>query len=448
MNETGTWRPLLTEDDEPELTRQVWEAVRAVGEALREPGEGEIPTAGGGQADEAVLAQLNGANLSTGNAGLSLFFTYLAQATQDDAWADLAAERIDRALAAVALHPIGAGFYGGFAGVAWVLQHLQGRLFEPGEGGDGEAAPGDTEEALLKLLEGDSWGSDYDLIGGLAGFGVYALEALPSAGARAVLERVLHHLEALARERPEGLTWHTAPQLLPPHQRQLYPDGYYNVGVAHGVPGIAGLLAGMAAAGIEPERTGRLLAGAVSWVLAQEGESEIGRCFPHFSAPGLPGGEGAGPGQASRLAWCYGDPGIAAVLLAAARAAGREDWEEHAVATALRSAARPLASSQVRDVGLCHGTAGLAHLLNRLHQATGRPELAAAARDWVRRTLEMRQPDGVAGFTCWDTAKGGWWPERGFLTGAAGVGLCLLGTVSPIEPAWDRAILTALSPKA
>jgi hypothetical protein len=429
------------------LTRQAWEAVRAVAEALNQPGEGEIPTAGPGQPDEAVRAQLYGAGLSSGNAGLALFYTYLAQITQDDAWADAAAERIDRALEAVAHHPIGPSLYGGFAGVGWVLEHLQGRLFEPEEG---EETGGETTQALLQLLDGDAWGSDYDLIGGLVGFGVYALEALPAPEARALLGRILDHLEALAEERPDGLTWFTDPRLLPPHQRQLYPEGYYNVGVAHGVPGIVGLLAGMAAAGVEPERTGRLLEGGVSWVLAQEGESEIGRCFPHFSAPGLSGGGvggGAGPGQASRLAWCYGDPGIAAVLLLAARAAGRADWEERAVATALRAAARPFAVSQVRDVGLCHGTAGLGHVFNRLHQATGRPELATAARDWFRRTLEMRQPEGVGGFLCWDTAKGGWWPERGFLTGAAGVGLCLLGAVSAVEPAWDRALLSAVPAK-
>ena len=446
MNDAGTWRPLFGEGDE--LSGPIWEALDAVAVALSQPAAGEIPVAGAGQPDEAVLAQLYGAGLSSGNAGLSVFYTYLALVTQDDRWADDATACLDRALEAVALHPMGASLYGGFAGVGWVLEHLQGRLFEPEEDeGDG-GGTGETAEALLRRLEGDAWAADYDLIGGLVGFGVYALEALPAPAARALLVRILDHLEAQARERPDGLAWFTDPRLLPPHQRQLYPEGYYNVGVAHGVPGVAGLLAGMAAAGVEPERTGRLLEGAVSWLLAQEGESEIGRCFPHFSAPGLTGEAGAGPGQASRLAWCYGDPGIAAVLLLAARAAGRADWEERAVAVALRAAARPFAASQVRDVGLCHGAAGLGHVFNRLHQATGRPELAAAAREWFHRTLEMRQPEGVGGFLCWDTAKGGWWPERGFLTGAAGVGLCLLAAVSAVEPLWDRAILAAVRPKA
>lgn len=32
----------------------------------------------------------------------------------------------------------------------------------------------------------------------------------------------------------------------------------------------------------------------------------------------------------------------------------------------------------------------------------------------------------------------------GFLTGAAGIGLALLGAVSPVEPSWDRLLLCSV----
>ncbi len=70
--------------------------------------------------------------------------------------------------------------------------------------------------------------------------------------------------------------------------------------------------------------------------------------------------------SAARLAWCYGDPGIAASLMAAAGAAGRPDWYRVAVDVACRAAARDLALAGVKDSGICHGAAGLAHIFNRL----------------------------------------------------------------------------------
>ena len=45
----------------------------------------------------------------------------------------------------------------------------------------------------------------------------------------------------------------------------------------------------------------------------------------------------------------------------------------------------------MRDAGLCHGAAGLAHLYNRMFQASRDERFAAAARCWFQRTLELRQ---------------------------------------------------------
>ncbi len=47
--------------------------------------------------------------------------------------------------------------------------------------------------------------------------------------------------------RDEGVTWHTAPELLVTWQREQAPTGYYNLGVAHGVPGAIAMRGAMAA---------------------------------------------------------------------------------------------------------------------------------------------------------------------------------------------------------
>src|SRR5437868_6514647 len=79
--------------------------------------------------------------------------------------------------------------YGGAAQLGWVIAHLT----------DGEAADtmcGRIDAALDEQLAGP-WNGDYDLISGLTGIGVYALER--GEPGRAIATRVLDHLEALAR---------------------------------------------------------------------------------------------------------------------------------------------------------------------------------------------------------------------------------------------------------
>jgi hypothetical protein len=152
-----------------------------------------------------------------------------------------------------------------------------------------------------------------------------------------------------------------------------------------------------------------------------------------------------------RLAWCYGDLGIAATVAVAAQGARRTDWRGTAHEIARAAARRPPAASGVIDASLCHGAAGVAHLFNRLYQESGDPELGEAARRWLHRALAFRRPGrGIGGFRTWEAqadGSGSWYDDAGFLAGAAGTGLALLAAVSPVEPAWDRALLLSLRPE-
>jgi hypothetical protein len=283
---------------------------------------------------------------------------------------------------------------------------------------------------------------EYDLIGGLAGLGVYALERLPRPTARVLLERVVDRLAELAEEMEEGSAWFTPPERLPEWQRELHSRGNYNLGVAHGLPGVVPVLAGACAAGVAVERARPLLESSVKWLLARRLPAGAGSCFAGSYAPW----EDPSP---TRLAWCYGDLGIAASLLVAARAVGEAAWEGEAIAIARGCAARAQEASGVIDAGICHGAAGAAHLFNRLYQATGDPAFRDAAVAWIEQVLAYRQPGkGVGGFEMWVVGEGeelAWRSDPGFLTGSAGVGLALLAAATPVEPEWDRILLADMA---
>jgi lantibiotic modifying enzyme len=334
---------------------------------------------------------------------------------------------------------MGTGLFAGFPGVAWVLEHLQNRFLEDGEEDPGEEIAG----AVHRVLGLSPWEREHDLMSGLAGLGIYALERLPRPWAEESLRLAVRRLaETAERVEDGGTAWRTPGERVPEDRRDLFPDGYFAVGVAHGLAGIAGFLASALEAGIGEARP--LLDGTVSWLLRHRLPPESGAVFSYEIAPGV-------EPRPSLPGWCWGDPGTLAVLMGAARRAGEPAWEREVVAMARDAAVRSLGGDNVRDASLCHGSAGLGHLFNRLFQATGEPDLAEAALHWFGRTLELRRPgEGVGGFLAWendDQLKLGWCAEPGFLTGAAGVGLALLAAATPVAPDWDRILLLSIPPK-
>jgi lantibiotic modifying enzyme len=418
---SGAWQPLL---DGTERERAL-EAVQAIADRLR---AGLLPSASRGLADDPSLAD--------GAAGLAVLFTYLAKArpgVEDEA---VARRWLDRAVHAVSEAAVEASLFSGLTGIAWSAAHLQQHF--PGLGM--ESINDEIDEVLLEHLARSPWPDTYDLISGLVGFGVYALERGPHPRAIACLDRVVDHLAEMAERRSEGSTWETRSEWLPPEVREKRPPRYYDLGLAHGIPGVIALLGRVCAAGVAVARARPLLQEATRWLMVQR--AMVGTAgFPYHSPPDPP----AAP---ARLAWCYGDPGIAAALLLAARCAAEPSCERAALAVARRAADRPPDEAGVVDAALCHGAAGLGHLFNRLFQATGEPWLRQAAQSWFQRTLEMCHPVRDS----FGVRKGG--PNAslegtdypGFLTGDAGIALALLAAATPIEPAWDRVLLVSIPP--
>lgn len=469
-----SWQPLLTGSLAERARQAVDEIAAALAPApapaagpdrrpdvLADP-EGTVAETGDPLAAPDVFAAADASlfnpTLAGGAAGAALFFAYRAGrgggagAAGDS---DAAAILLERCTEALATMPLAPDLYGGFSGVAWTAEHLYGPRFA--SAATPEVAEDDAEDplaeidaALVRYLDRSPWTADYDLIRGLAGFGVYALERLPRPSAIACLTRIVDRLAETAEHGPQGTTWHTAPELLPDWQRATFPRGYYNLGVAHGVPGVIAMLAAAAAAGRlgaagDPAaaalggRARSLGEGAVRWLLAQQPPAGNASRFGATFSPET-------PPQRSRLAWCYGDPGIAAALLVTARARGDAALEQLAIELALEADNRPAETSGVRDAGLCHGSAGLAHLFNRMYQETGEPRLATISRRWFEHALDFRQPGlGLAGYRAFqvedDAVTESWRADPGLLEGVAGIGLALLGGLGDFEPSWDRILM-------
>jgi hypothetical protein len=171
----------------------------------------------------------------------------------------------------------------------------------------------------------------------------------------------------------------------------------------------------------------------VSWLLnaVPDGLPRFGTSWP------------ADPDEFKRMGWCYGDPGVAGVLLRASRTLRSTELEQEALALLERVAA-PLATRGVPDACFCHGAAGLAHIYNLAFQRTGSTLMRDQARRWLAEVLRLRTPGtGIAGYRFLKADDDGtrWAPDATLLSGAAGVALVLLAAVEDEEPAWQALYL-------
>jgi len=393
---------------------------------------------------ERALAARPRPGLEGGRAGLAVLARYLAKAGIPS-FAEVAERELG---GAIELVEGGAGtgleLLPGLFGVGWATEHLA-------EGGDDEDGNEGIDELLLDALDGPSpFGGRLEHHTGAVGAGLYALERGPQPIAVQCVARIVDWIERAAERDGPKIRWRRPPDTLLPDQVPLYPNGLFDLGLGHGAPGLIAFLADAHAAGVARDRTRALACGAVAWLLdqrlpedaiarfgyvgEQQGPVQVAR--GHVRSTVLQGAEPA------RLGWCYGDVGIALVLDLAGRAFSRPDFCDEALAVARKAAARPPETSGVVDAGLCHGAAGIGHMLLRLHRASGDAGLGEAARTWFRRALAMRKAEGgIGGYTfvvpSRDLRRMVEAPDPGLLNGGLGVALALLAASSDVEPRWD-----------
>ncbi|HEU5057735.1 MAG TPA: lanthionine synthetase LanC family protein [Kofleriaceae bacterium] len=383
------WSPILAGAEE----QRAWRALELLVEALREP-----PTDGG----EVSLAR--------GEAGVALFFGYLARVTGRRDLVQLAQDRLGVAIDRVIADPPHPFLFGGITGVAWVAEHLASMGPDPG----GDDPHEEIDRMILELLDNPLESVRFELVRGVAGFAVYALERLPRPSAAAALERVVDALAEMAD--PQSGRWFTGPQRMPTGGRARHPDGYVSLGVGHGMAGPIAVLAAACAHGVGAARARPLALRALDALWA---ERRPGAGDGELSLPVL-----AGQSEPARPGWCHGDAGAGAALLAAPIDAA---WRGRALDLCRRAARQPPSGD---DPALSQGAAGLGHLFHRCHAATGEPLFLTAARAWYGRALDLLDPAAA----------------RGGLLEGAGIGLALLAATTRIAPAWDRALLLSIRP--
>lgn len=370
--------------------------------------------------------------LFNGKTGEALFFMYYSRYTDNEVYYDLALERIEESLESIDKGYYSHTYANGLAGVFWALNHFIEQDFI----NDSVRESMSPFDQYLgdKMLEYIAKG-EFDFLHGALGVALYFLKRRKcNPGLDSYLEQLVEGLHNCSIEIDiNTIKWHSSFS-----NEDGEPEP--NICLSHGMSSIAIMLAKFIKANIAVKCAAPLLHRTVNYILSQEIDStQYISCFPTTSLERHP------QQLTSRIAWCYGDLGVGMALYQAGQAANVNRWYEKGMEVLKYSCSRQdLHINKVHDAGLCHGTAGIAHIYNRLYIDTALPIFKRAALYWYHKTLSFgKDQNGVAGFKPYfpDVIVDAKDFQRGFLMGISGIGLSLLHSVSDIPPAWDECLL-------
>ncbi len=269
----------------------------------------------------------------------------------------------------------------------------------------------------------------YDLISGITGIGLYGLICLEQERFVRFSEEIVRLLIRLAQGLKVGERsvpgWYlpSEMQFLEEDRRQ-YPQGNFNLGLAHGIPGVLGFLALALEKGICLDGQKEAIESISHWL--QKKQKKL--CWP-----GKISWEEEISGElksySSRDAWCYGTPGVASALYFAGKVLKNKAWIDQAL-----FAMRSVYDRSPEEWGLfsptfCHGLSGLLLMSHLMAKREGDAKLQSHVKELQARVWDFYRPETPFGFPDFErTKKGGYASlnKAGVLEGGAGVLLTLL----------------------
>jgi len=365
-----------------------------------------------------------------GKPGLSILYFYYSKVFQIEKYSDLALNCISEIFEEIQNGFSYHTFAGGLAGIGWTVEFLEQNGFLDC---DTNETLGELDEYLYQMMIKEFKLANYDYLHGASGIALYFLSRKSFSKSKQYLSDYIDNIEQLSEADGDIFKWFSMVDTGADEKEKVY-----NLSLSHGISSLITILSKIYTLEIKKEKTFKLLNGAVNYLLSNEQDyKQYGSYFPNWISKQHSTGK-------SRLAWCYGDLGISTALWHASQSLKNKTWEEKAIEVLLHTAKRmDLAKNSVNDAGLCHGSAGVAHIFNRMYNNTGMEEFNETATYWYDQTLRMAMhKDSFSGYKAYRTKEnGGWYEDFGFLEGITGIGLTLMSAISDIEPRWDEILL-------
>jgi lantibiotic modifying enzyme len=373
--------------------------------------------------------------LLSSTCGISLFLFYSGKYFNNATYFNKGSEYLNAIFNSIPDHPsVHHTFCSGLSGFGWTFNHLADTEFIEGT----EDQISEMDDLVFEAALNDIDRLVYDYLHGAVGVGFYfVMKRSISKKQEGYLQQLIDRLYEIRIEVDDGMTWKDYFSLSEEEKNSGITR--YNLGLAHGIPGIIIFLSKCYEKGIHTALTKKMIEGAMRFILSNKVHptTAIESFYPSWIDTDKE------LNRNSRLAWCYGDLGIAAGFWQAGKSLNNETWKTESMEIMLHaSKRRDLPKNGVLDAGICHGTSGIAHLFNRFYFETKMQVFKETADYWIDETLKMAyHPDGPAGYKSWHGKDQEWVDRHSILDGIAGIGLVLLSHLSEEEPKWDNCLL-------
>lgn len=277
----------------------------------------------------------------------------------------------------------------------------------------------------------------YDLISGAVGIGTVALHLSSDPRWNQISTEIADSLAARILQVPEGEVGnalYSHQTSLPEHHRNHYPNGYQNLGLAHGTAGVIGFLSRFLRIHEANNSTEEVSIALRRLVGLHLRKADLHDGCPYWPMAVDPSNNSTFPVHS--FGWCYGSAGHLASLFHASMALEDGDLRAWTIGTASRFIQGD-ENWPIESPGICHGMSGGILALNLiLSFAPSNYEWGSDLGERVDSLLGLFDPEATFGFS--NGAEGPVKvPSPGLLEGASGVGMCLLSLSVPVDPLWS-----------
>jgi lantibiotic modifying enzyme len=273
---------------------------------------------------------------------------------------------------------------------------------------------------------------DFDVMSGVSGIGRYLLMRYgPNHPAVRMITSFLIELtipKVLDGHRVPG--WCAKGTIKLGNGSVIGGDGpYLNLGLAHGIAGPLAYLAVAKDGGAIDAGLDEAIERVVSWLVGWLGRGAQGTNWPSWVFLDEEMSQVSSANFGDRRAWCYGTPGIASSIQLAGSAMGRQEWIDIAVeALACQLSQENMTDkySDLKNVGLCHGWAGILRIAQKMAPLDPTGRLASSVEYLAQLLVDSFDPLTSFGFRNNELGST-FHPENpGLLSGCAGTALSLL----------------------
>ncbi|USG63893.1 lanthionine synthetase C family protein [Brevibacillus ruminantium] len=444
------WKPVSSPQMREMIEKQVFEIAARLQDAaytakIAENAENRFESMG------AQHALFHPASLASGYTGISLLYAELDKNDPNYGWdvkGHTLLTAVQQEVQRTGIH--GLGLWTGLSGICFAV-HLLSRqgtryqvFLQKLEEQLGKRLPEYLAGAKARLQDRPAM-SDYDVINGVAGIGRYLLLRQDQPELVKLLYDVIAYLVALAGERKVAgksvPAWHISKEKQATiADAERFPQGNFNCGVSHGIPGVLSLLSLALQHGVEIEGQREAIQRIAEWLLAWKQTDAYGDLWaPQLSLENWEMGK-VDP-FVHREAWCYGTPGVARALWLAGESLGQADWKQAALKAYRGTFRRPQELWNLYAPTICHGYAGLLLMTQRMYAESG--ELRAERDRLAEQVITMFSSEAPFGYYEVQRLASG---DRrlhypGLLDGAAGTALVLLSLLRAEPPEWEAALL-------